>query len=113
MVGKTKTWTKAQRERARALKELGCIVCRDQGMGWRLPDIHHILHAGKRMGHDYTIPLDPWFHEGHPPEGMDERSAYEFMGPSLKLHKREFITRFGDELAVLERVNAQLENADG
>ena len=112
MVGKSKAWTKAHRRRAIMLKEMGCILCREQGMGWRLPDIHHLLDGGRRMGHDYTIPLDPWYHEGHPPEGMNPREAKALFGPSMKLHKREFVERFGSELDILERVDEQLKRME-
>lgn len=105
MVGKTKHINKSDRERFRSLKEHGCEVCRSMGFGWVFAECHHILSGGRRLGHSCTIPLCPWHHQGHPPEGYDERSAKHVFGPSLKLHKREFVDRFGSELEILDRVN--------
>lgn len=105
MHSKAKPPTKAERERFAKLKEFGCICCFEMGLGWRLPDIHHIISGGRRMGHRYTIPLCKWHHEGHRPDGWAERNTVEVFGPSLK-SKRRFIEYFGSELELLDRCDA-------
>jgi hypothetical protein len=112
-MGRTKPWTKAQRARAALMKEHGCIIFRKLGLGWRLPDIHHILDGGRQISHNHTIPLDPWFHEGHPPEGMTKHQALATFGPSLKLHKRAFIRKFGTELDLLDEINERIGLGQG
>ncbi len=99
MVGKTKAPTKAQKQRFQKLQELGCICCLKEG-GYRAPDIHHITDCGRRMGHDYTIPLCPYHHRG---VITDPHEIYR--GPSLADGKRPFETCYGTELELLSQVN--------
>ena len=113
MVGKTKPPTAAQRRRMAALKEFGCILCLEIGIGRVPPEIHHITECGRRLGHDHTIPICCWHHRGQPwncdqrPSGMEELA-----GPSLARNKREFVRRFGTERDILERVDEQLKRME-
>ena len=101
MHSKAKPPTKAERKRMADMKDHGCCLCAELGLGWRLPDNHHILSGGRRMGHRFTIPLCKWHHEGHPP-------MTEEMGPSLASSKRAFVSKFGTELEIMARVDAEL-----
>lgn len=109
MVGKTAHRTKADLARFKALKDMGCIASRLRGLGYVAPDIHHILRGGKRMGHQYTLPLCPWHNRGDIPEqcaGAAEAEA--IFGPSMYRAKRRFVAEFGTELELLALVNERL-----
>ena len=108
MVGKAKSPTKAQQRRFQDLQELGCITCRLSGRGYRAPQIHHLVE-GYRLGHDYTIPLCAWCHQGLPDGNLaPSRMEYE-IGPSLARNKREFTARYGTERELLEKTERLLE----
>jgi len=104
MVGKTKATTKAQQERFNELQRIGCIACHVGGRGFRYAEIHHITQAGRRLGHDYTIPLDPWCHRGVPDGNLSIQEMESLIGPSLARNKRRFVEVYGTELELLERV---------
>lgn len=93
-----------------ALQRLGCIASRIAGLGYAAPDIHHLTEGGRRLGHDHTIPLSPWFHRGVAPHGMSQAEAETKWGPSLAKSKRAFTARFGTERELLEQVNTLLRN---
>ena len=105
MVGKTKTITRAHKERFGKLQDLGCICCLNERSGYRAPDIHHITLTGRRLGHDYTIPLCPYHHRG-------VIGSHEvFRGPSLADGKKPFVDYFGTEQELLEQVNKLIGEA--
>lgn len=108
MVGKTKPHTQEDKWRFRRLQDVGCICCRAYGIVNDQIHAHHILSGNKRMGHQYTLPLCYWHHEGVPPEGLSRAEAEDMVGPSLK-SKRRFNEVFGGELVLLEYVNTALE----
>lgn len=101
--------TRSQRRRFEILKsEIGCIACVRCGVHTPA-DIHHILVAGRRKSHDYTIPLCPWHHRGIITEpDLTEEYVIQAVGPSLARDKRAFIERFGDELELLETTETLL-----
>ena len=101
--------TKAQQKRFEALQEMGCICCRIEGLGINPPQIHHLVEGRKRLGHDFTIPLCPWHHEGYPHHGISESSMLYHYGPSLARNKRKFIETYGTERELLEKVNENLK----
>lgn len=113
MVGKTKTATKAQRRRFTDLQMVGCICCRLEGIagdGHPEPaDIHHITMGGRRLGHDYTIPLCPWHHRGVGVAGLPDSVLEAGKGPSLARSKRAFVARYGTEMQLLRMTNGHLE----
>lgn len=111
MVGRTKPPTKADRRRFDALQQMGCISCRLEGRAGVLPQIHHITDRGRRMGHQYTIPLCPWHHQAIPLATLTTPETERIMGPSLERSKAAFTERYGTELELLERVNQALEVA--
>ena len=94
------------------LPQVGCICCLSYGIINNWVQIHHITEGGKRLGHDYTLPLCYFHHEGIPPEGMSVEQAEEKVGPSLK-SKKKFNEVFGGELVLLDYVNEALEIIDG
>lgn len=112
MVGKTKTPTKAQRQRIEEVKSMGCIACWMGSGALVAAEYHHIV-SGYRMGHDYGIPLCPWHHRGQP-LSVDQRPSEcrELMGPSLALQKRAFVEEYGTELELLSEVNQLLGVSD-
>lgn len=92
------------RRRFHALQEFGCVACRKEGDGYRAPDVHHLVDGGKRLGHDYTIPLCPYHHRG-----VQAQNGEIFHGPSLADGKRKFEFRYGKELDLLDYVDRRLE----
>ena len=101
MVGRQAPPNKDEIRRYRALKELGCIACRINGVTRvAIPEIHHLVEGNKRLGNAYTIPLCTWHHRG------EASSQWEKLkGPSLARSKREFIEESGTERELLESVN--------
>lgn len=96
-------------ERFAKLYALGCVVSKIYFNRWEPAEIHHLVEGRKRLGHQFTIPLSPWFHRGIPPQ-MDMRpsEATEQIGPSLALSKRDFVERFTTERELLEKTNQLL-----
>lgn len=100
MVGRTERITASDRKRFRALQDIGCICCLLDGYRNIPAEIHHITEAGRRLGHDHTIPLCPWHHRSA------AESVYDhFKGPSLAKGKRDFEERYGTEIELLAKVN--------
>lgn len=97
-------------ERFAKLYALGCVVSLVYFKRWEPAEIHHLVEGRKRLGHQFTIPLSPWFHRGVPPLGdMRPSDASEKIGPSLALSKREFTSRFGSERELLEQTNKLID----
>lgn len=111
MVGKTKSPTKAQQRRMNLLPQVGCICCKQYGIYNDFVQIHHIVEGNKRLGHDATLPLCVWHHEGTPPGDWTREQTERKIGPSLKSKKR-FNERFGGELELLEQVNELLQGVE-
>lgn len=82
-----------------------------RGLGHNQGDIHHLLRAGKRMGHQYTICLCVWHHRGH--HQLPDKDAERLFGPSLAKNKKAFVNEFGTELELLEATNQALEIVEG
>lgn len=99
---------RAREHRFRRLKELGCVACWKAGKPNVPAEIHHLNLGGKagqkRRGDEFTIPLCPWHHQGNPGE-LRAENAYLLIGPSLKLHSREFRSEFGSDDELLAKVN--------
>lgn len=95
--------------------QIGCLPCRMRG--WFTPcHVHHLNLDGKagqeRRGDEYTIGLCPWHHVGEPPGILSAREARNILGPSLKLHSREFRAEFGSDDDLLARQNELIEQAE-
>ena len=103
-------------ERFRRMYEMGCICCRDNPgqllKGFNPAQINHLNDKGthKLSGGDRaTIPLCPWHHQGYPFEGHTDDYMLEFVGPSLRKHKKAFVDLYGTERKLLAKVNKLLE----
>jgi hypothetical protein len=108
--------TAAQAERFELIRENGCVACLIYGLEtW--PEIHHLTvggrHGQKRRGHDYTIGLCSWHHQGNP--GFNSRDMCELVyGPSYALQPKLFRETFGQDdflLAYQNRLIGQSEAA--
>lgn len=91
------------------IRLIGCLACLKNGQRPPVPEVHHLAvtgrHGHKRRGHDFTIGLCGWHHQGVPPMGMNERSALANCGPSYKLHARAFREHYGQDDSLLELQN--------
>jgi hypothetical protein len=77
-------------------------------------EAHHLVDKGYRIhsgGHMATLPLCRWHHRGEPLEGWKISLMLSQCGPSLALHKRDFVKRYGSERELLAKVNGILERA--
>lgn len=93
-------------ERFAKLRALGCVVSKIYFNRWEPAEIHHLVEGRKRLGHQFTIPLSPWFHRGVPPlPDMRPSEAEKLIGPSLARSKREFVAQFMTERELLEETN--------
>jgi hypothetical protein len=100
MVGHTKPASKAQKRRFRILgQEIGCMCCRMLGQGFVPAEIHHITRGGRRLGHDFTIPLCGWHHRG---VGINR------FGASIADGRKLFEEFWGNEFDLLDDANRLL-----
>lgn len=97
-------------ERFAKLRAIGCIVSRLYFNRWEPAEIHHLVEGRKRLGHQFTIPLSPWFHRGIPPlPDMRPSEAEKQIGPSLARSKRAFVARFMSERDLLKETDKLVE----
>ena len=88
----------------------GCLVAQILGLPFIPAAIHHLLigghHGQKRRGHDYTIALNDWSHQGRPltEYGWSAEDCRRILGPSFAIEPNAFRERFGsdDELLALQ-----------
>jgi hypothetical protein len=77
--------------------------------------VHHLNLDGKagqkRLGHDFTIPLGEWHHQGVVKNGWTERTMTAVYGPSLAKQSKAFRSAFGDDEELLEATNEMLQGA--
>lgn len=90
--------TKAERAHMAKLAEMGCCICRRQGIEGSPAQIHHIRTGtgmGKRAAHTDTLPLCFFHHQG--PGGIHQlgRKAWE---------RRYGVTELGLLAEILELV---------
>lgn len=113
-MGPTDKITAAHRARFAAMQAIGCVICTVYFEAPGTPgQVHHLLSGGKRIGHDATIYLHPWFHAGEPPTtrrgGVVRQQtiaeATKLYGPSLAHDRPAFEARFGTEQELLEMQN--------
>ena len=99
--------TKADIARFRLFQKIGCVACRKRGISSQA-DVHHLLSGGKRLGHQYTIPLCPWHHRGNPPDGMLVAESEARFGPSLARGPKRFRAEFGSDSILLAQTDLLL-----
>lgn len=98
-----------------AIRQLGCIACRIQGLGYCPCEKHHLNKGDQpgreRRGERATVGLCQWHHVGRCwcngfPVTRACRTCYDTRGPSWVHHKRIFLDRYGSGdvlLAVQDR----------
>jgi hypothetical protein len=101
--------TAAQRRRMENLSRTGCRACNTPtkyaASGMPL-QVHHLKDYSQRRpeGHDATICLCSWHHQGHAPFGWTMKECREAFGPTLIDGSRPFKDEFGtdDELLAIQ-----------
>jgi len=84
---------KEQKRFQDAVRAAGCIVCRGQGVDSPC-EIHHLLRGGRRLGEHYVLGLCQIHHRG-------QINTAETV--SRHPWRREFETRYGTELELLDK----------
>lgn len=74
--------------------QLGCVVCRNEGLGDTPAMIHHVLRNGKRVSHRHVLPL--CFQHHH--SGVNDALAV-----SVHPWTREFEVRYGTQAQLLQQ----------
>lgn len=114
--------TKAEQDRLDAIHDMECIACemergfaKNRGELWPgqpfRTEAHHLVDRGYRKhsgGHASTLPLEAWHHRGRVLDGLTGREMKELYGPSLALHKREFVAQYGSERTLLAEIDRRL-----
>lgn len=108
--------TAAQQRRFDRMKDpdpdtgVGCLVAHILGFKFIPAAVHHLTigghHGQKRRGHDFTIALNDWSHQGRPLSeyGWDADECRLRLGPSFAIEPNAFRETFGsdDELLALQ-----------
>ena len=96
--------TKAQRHMER-VQSLGCVVCRNLGLGLTPAQVHHVKHAGRRIDGFHTIPLCFPHHQA----GLCDPTWPVDVGTySFHPWRKAFEAQYGTEQALLEQTRAEL-----
>tara|TARA_A100001015_G_C15003072_1_gene719421 strand:- start:1300 stop:1623 length:324 start_codon:yes stop_codon:yes gene_type:complete len=96
---KGRTPTKAEKDHMDRVRDLGCIICRQQGMG-RVPcEIHHVYGKTKPGAHFYVLPLCFQHHR----MGSDKEPI------SRHPWKARFVATYGTEEHLLKLVDELLD----
>jgi hypothetical protein len=108
--------TPADRRRWGRFPDIGCVACRMDGRRNPNTQVHHLNRGGmagrERIGHQATIPLCPYHHQGIPPEPFSAQWARENIGPSLAEGSKPFRERYGNDACLLAWTNEWLSNMD-
>lgn len=109
----TKTPTKAEEDRLKAIRAMPCIPCEKEKVVQPLrTEAHHLVDKGTRLlsgGHMATVPMCGWHHRGEPVEYMKPSEMHLIYGPSFALRKREFIACYGTERELLALTDERLK----
>jgi hypothetical protein len=101
----TGTPTAAQVRRWDRIREKGCIACRMDGRGYVPTTVHHLTvggrHGQRRRGHDATVGLCPWHHQGTCREGWSVADMTRAYGPSYAHQPQLFRDWYGEDEALL------------
>lgn len=103
--------TKSEQARFDKLHKIGCIVTRVYFGTFSPCEIHHLVEGNRRLGHEFTIPLTPWYHRGVV-QNISQETAELVYGPSKAISPRQFRERFGSDRELLEMTNALIEAID-
>lgn len=85
--------TKEQKAFQALARDLGCIVCKGEGVD-SPAEIHHILSGSRRLGEDYVLGLCQIHHRGQ---------INTVQAVSRHPWRREFEARYGTEMELLEK----------
>lgn len=83
--------TKEEAQRMKIIKQMGCMLTWAKFGEKKYAEIHHIIMPGKRLGHWYTIPLSPWYHQRTCELGKTESEMRAQYGASLKDGSKAFV----------------------
>lgn len=92
----SRTATRRERDHMGRVAELGCIVCRNAGLGETPAQVHHLREGqggAQRASNWLTIPLCPEHHTGK---------------DSIHGDRRGFEARYGSELDLLAQTIGEL-----
>lgn len=108
----TRTPTKAQAARFSAIRGLGCMACRmnaERGMPTTqmAVEIHHHTSGGRRLGHDVTVALCRFHHQGDAFPFIAEgyRANAAIFGPSFGREPQSFRALYGSDAELLDHQN--------
>jgi hypothetical protein len=87
---------KKEKEHMDRVSQLGCIVCRNMGMGYVPCEIHHVIGKTKPNAHLSVLPLCFEHHR---------RGENNPIYVSRHPYKAEFEKRYGKEKDLLEQVD--------
>jgi Recombination enhancement, RecA-dependent nuclease len=99
----TKPITRMELEYMAQVRALPCVCCM-KALISRQSILHHILWAGKRMGHRFVLPLCWAHHTGEFEPGQHYGANY-----SVHHHHRKFVETFGTEKELWEGVQSVLD----
>jgi hypothetical protein len=96
---------KAERQHLSRIASMGCIVCKNEGLGDTPACIHHIRNGygrGQRAPYDETLPLCANHHQFA--DGTDKFQGH------IAFHQspQEFESRYGTERQLLAQVRGML-----
>jgi hypothetical protein len=83
--------TAVERRRMDLFRVTGCVLTWAKFGHKVRAECHHIVMAGKRYGHWYTIPLSSWYHRGIPEAGRTKDEMRAKYGASLTDGHRSFV----------------------
>lgn len=99
------TATQAEQAYQDAQRASGCAMCLLLGKPRNACGpvrVHHRttgdLHGQKQLGHDATVGLGDWHHQGIPVGALQADRMRLLYGPSLHHHKRDFVELLQDRL---------------
>jgi len=105
-----------QAARWAVMRKLGCLCCRLNRMRGMLAtgmvlEHHHLTSSGRRRGHDESIELCRFHHQGDkfPLIEQGYKANAKIYGPSYGRDKREFKHVYGDDAVLLEYQNRLVE----
>lgn len=75
--------------------QIGCIACIVDSKPVSLPEVHHMLSGGRRLGHMFTLPICFFHHRS----GRNDQEVV-----SRDQNQRRFEARYGKESDLLEKV---------
>lgn len=91
---------KKEQAHMNAVREIGCIVCINEGLGLTPAAIHHCDGHTKPGAHYKTLPLCGLHHQGG-----NDCEAYTSIHP----YKKRFEARYGTENALLAQITILLK----